>query len=219
MTGPDGTQSDNEARVRGSGTIYQVGQVHGDARMGNTDNSRRTTVSLGAFGVVAGVVMTLVVGFAVWKFAVADGQQGGTASPPSSGTSGTRTPPDGLRAKEVRLTRGTGADVDGTDVTAKPGDGAIGEVDLYLDQLNLVHANGGGFWSDSGPEEEARQRCTAAVAGGKYTNERIIPAASGTQYCFATSDGQVGWLRVKSADLSPAGSGAWSVLAVRTWIS
>ncbi|RDI26484.1 hypothetical protein [Lentzea flaviverrucosa] len=217
MTGPEGTQFDNEARVRGSGTAYQVGQIHGDASMGNIDNSRRTTVSLGTFGVVVGVVMTLVVGFAVWKFVVTDERPDGSPAAEATTSSETRTPPDGVRTKEVRLTRGTGADVDGNDVAATPGPGAVGEIDLHLGEFNLLRANGGGFHDDRGPEQQAQQRCAAAVAGGKYTAEAILPAAPGTQHCFATSDGQVGWLRVKSAELASVNSDAFTVLAVRVW--
>lgn len=222
MTGPDGAHNRNKARVRGPGTAYQAGQIHGDASMGNTDNSRSTTISLGAFGMVLGVVMTLAVGLGAWKLFASDGRPDGasvTATPRSAETgqasTRTNTSPDG--AKEVRLIAGTGVDVDGNDATATPVDGATGETDLYFDRFSLVYANEGGFWSYAGPEQDAQQLCTKAVAGGKNTEKAILPTESGSPHCFATSDGQVGLLRVKKGYLTSAGSDSSIVLAVHVW--
>ncbi|MGW6442931.1 hypothetical protein [Lentzea sp. NPDC055074] len=212
MTGPDGTQSDNEAHVRGSGTAYQAGQIHGDAHMGNT--TRTTTISLPAFGVVLGVVMTLVVGFAVWKLVATDEQQGAAATPTASGT---KTPPDGIRTKEVTLTRGTGVDVDGNDVEAREAEGATGDIDLHMTRFNLLYPSGSGFAADSGHEDKAQERCTKAVAGRKNIDGPTIPTTLGQQLCFATSDGQVGWLRVKSSSAASFDASSSVVLAVRVW--
>ncbi|GGN08540.1 hypothetical protein GCM10011609_55220 [Lentzea pudingi] len=211
MTGPDGSQSTNEARAQGSGTVYQAGQIHGGANMGNT---RTTTISLPAFGVVLGVVMTLVVGFAVWKLVATDGQPTGTAAPTSSGT---RTPPDGVRTKEVTLTRETGVDVDGNDTSAKDAEGPTGEIDLHLTRFNLLYPSGSGFAADSGHEDKAQERCTKAVVGGKNTGGPTIPSTIGQQLCFATSSGQIGWLRVKSSSLASYDASSSVVLAVRVW--
>ncbi|MCR3751802.1 hypothetical protein [Lentzea californiensis] len=216
MTGPE---IRNEAHAQGSGTVFQAGEIHGDARLGNViDRSRSTTVSLGAFGVIAGVVMTLLAGFAVWKLVQTDGSPvtapDGTVTTTSSRAT---TPVSGSRAKEVRLTRGTGVDVDGDDPKATGGDGANGEADLYLDRTNLLYANGSGFFTDRGHEQKAQERCTEAVAGGENTDPSIFPAVPGTQYCFETSTGQVGWIRVKNSTLSSFDSDASAVLAVQVW--
>ncbi|MDX3661442.1 hypothetical protein PV646_29405 [Streptomyces sp. ID05-26A] len=216
MTGPDGTQSDNEARVRGRGTAYQAGEIHGDAHMGNT--TRTTTISMPAFGVVLGVVMTLVVGFAVWKLVTTDEQTTGTSvSGTTVGGTKTKTAPDGIRTKEVTLTRGTGVDVDGKDVEVKDAEGPTGDIDLYVDRFNLLKVSGSGFAEDSGHEDDARERCTKAVTGKKNTGGPTIPYRDGQQFCFATSDDQIGWLRVQSSNLASFETSASAVLAVRTW--
>lgn len=225
MTEADDTQSTNKARVQGSGTVYQAGQIHGDATMGNT---RTTTISLPAFGVVLGVVMTLVVGFAAWKLLATDEQPSGTSasgtpvsetSVGGTSTSGTktRTPPDGVRTKEITLTRGTGVDVDGNDTEAKDARGATGDIDLYVTEFNLLYPSGSGFAKDSGHEDDARERCTKAITSGKNTGGPTIPSFTGEQLCFATSDGQIGWLRVKNSTLASFQADASAILAVRTW--
>ncbi len=219
MTGPDGTQFDNNARVRGSGTAFQAGEIQGDASMGNTDNSRSTTISLGAFGVIAGVVMTVLVGFAVWKFIAPGGSTGGppvTAQSGSATTSGHANAQLNGPAKEVRLNRRTGVDVDGDDTSAKSADGANGAIDLYVNENNYMYANGNDFSTDRGNEEQAQQRCTKAATTEKKLST-VLPLSPGEQYCFVTSDGQIGWLRVKSSTLLDWETDSSTVLAVRVW--
>ena len=230
MTEPD-PWADDAARTRNRvgenfGYSVQAGQAHGDVNVGT---SRNTTISLPALSVIIGAVMTLVIVLVVWKLVAAGNSQEATSTNPpagstpgtasTSGTSSTRpsTPPVASLAKEVRLLRNTGVDVDGDDTAAKRVDGANGKTDLYLNGYNLLTANGSGISEDRGPEQEARERCTEAVGNGQNAAPHVIPAVEGMQYCFATSDGRVAWIRVKTTTLATFDSSASLVLAVRVW--
>lgn len=218
MTEPDGPRYDNDARVRDSGTAYQAGEIGGDAHLGNSTSSRSTTVSLGAFGVIAGVVLTLAVGFTAWKLIATDGPADGSPVTTQNGSaSRTSAPANGPQAKEIRLTRETGADVDGDDNSARPSAGATDDTDLYLTDRTLLEASGTGFLTDRGHEDGAEKRCTDAVTARKNNEPGALPTTMGTQYCFRTSDGQIGWARVKTVALGVNDPDGFIVFSVRVW--
>ena len=179
--------------------------------------------------VIIGAVLTLVIGFAVWKFAEAENSPEATPTNPTSGstpnsapTPDTATkasaPADTSPAREVRLQRKTGVDVDGAGAKAERADGAAGTMDHYLSEFNLLYANGSRFFEDHGSEQEARARCTKAVADEGSAAGEIFPVM-GLQYCFVTSDRRVAWLRVKASTVSTFDSSASAVLAIRVWQS
>ncbi|KOV82524.1 hypothetical protein [Nocardia sp. NRRL S-836] len=220
MIGPDPRHQDvthNQVHSDRLDTAFRAGQVHGDAHVGTTTvNSRTTTISLPALGVVLGAVLTLVLGLVVWKVVATAHPQ---ASVPPIGSTvrtspKTSAPPDSTPVREVRLTGRTGVDLDGDETAARRADGATGDTDLYLTENALLYANGSGFADDRGSEQQARARCTDAVAGGYNTPSPILPLLAGTQYCFATSDRRVAWLRVKNSDWVSSGE---VVLAVLVW--
>ncbi|SDG05720.1 hypothetical protein SAMN05216553_105112 [Lentzea fradiae] len=219
MTGPD-PRDDNRTWTRNEvgdnhGTSVQTGQAHGDVNIGP---STHTTVSLSAVGVVVGAVMTLVIGLVVWKL-VAAGEtpavQAPAAQTPASAST-TGTPARGAPAKEVHLRRGTGVDVDGDDPKAGRADGATGDIDLYLNEFNLLYANGSDITYDSGPEQQAEERCREAASGG-MGDPAVLAADAGLQYCLVTSDKRVAWVRVTSSTLSSFDSTASLTFVVRTW--
>jgi hypothetical protein len=211
VTGPDprrddATQTHNQVRSDRLETAFQSGQVHGDAHVGNTIIDSRTTVSLSAVGVVVGAVLALVMGLVVWKVVATENPPAATSTIPPDGSTARTSPktsarPDSTPAREVRLTSRTGVDLDGDDAQVNRVDGASGDTDLYLNESGILHTNGNGFADDHGTEQQAKARCTDAVARGDNTNAQALPVMGGTQYCFATSDGKVGWLRVKTSKL------------------
>ncbi|WP_329792410.1 hypothetical protein V1227_11010 [Lentzea sp. DG1S-22] len=188
-------------------------------------NSRTTTISLPAFGVVIGVVLTLVAGFAVWKLT----GSGETTTPPVTTTrdaaaspprpvvtsSPAEQPAGGSRAREVRLARKAGADVDADGPVVQRTDGNTRATDLYLTGINLLQASGNGLFEDRGQEKDAQARCIETVATAQETP--VIPAAAGLQYCFVTSEGRLAWLRVRSANLATLDSSAYLAVMVRVW--
>lgn len=218
MTGPDPrdeqAQIHNRARTGGPGTVFQAGHVHGNAHVGN---SRTTTISLPAFGVVVGVVLTLVTGFAVWKLT----GSGETTTPPVTTTrDAAASPPgpqpaDGSPAGEVRLARKAGADVDVDGPVAQRTDGNTRATDLYLTEFNLLQASGNGLFENRGPEKDAQARCTETVATAEETP--VLPAVAGLQHRFVTSEGRLAWLRVQSVDLATLDSSAPLAVMVRVW--
>ena len=193
------------------------------------------TVLLALLSVVAGIVL---IGVALWLPAAPEGIADGSgrtspAAEPTTDTSTTgppattptntstqiNTPADaGGAVSEVRLERGTGVDLEAGETKGSRADGAVGKVDLYLTEFNLLYANGGGFYQDRGPENQAKARCTEAVTAQHDATPAILPASPGMQYCFATSGGRVTWLRVKHSTLSSFDS-AVVVLAIRVWQS
>ncbi|HUQ61620.1 hypothetical protein [Lentzea sp.] len=223
--GDNGTWTHNQVD-KNHGNAVQAGEAHGDVNVGtSTHNSRTTTISLPAVGVIIGVVMTLVIGLVVWKVVAADDPPADTSTAARDDatttdvttTPRTSTPARTTPAKEVRLQFKTGVDVDGDDTAAKRVEGATGKTDLYLSDFNLMYANGGGFADDRGPEQDARTRCTEAIESGQNSAPAALPASEGTQYCFVTSEGRVAWLRVKSATLSSYDAPPAVTLAVHVW--
>ncbi|ANZ41726.1 hypothetical protein BBK82_43055 [Lentzea guizhouensis] len=221
MTGPDPRHSDqthNQVRSDSLGNAFQTGQLHGDAHVGNT-TVRNTTVSLSALGVVAGVVITVVAGLVVWKVVATETAPAVTSTTVAGGSTirtspKTSTPNDSTRPREIRLSSRTGVDLDGDETVAERVDGASGDTDLYMTETGILYTNGNGFADDLGTEQQARSRCTDAVAAGQNSAAQVLPIMAGMQYCFATSDDKIAWLRVKDSKLAASSS---VVLAVQVW--
>lgn len=227
MTGPD-PWGDNGARTRNRvdenfGTSVQAGQAYGDVNVGT---SRTTTISLPAVSVIIGSVLTLVIVLAVWKLAGAENSPGAapaTTSPsldtspqPETSTRSSAPAVAASPAKEVRLQRNTGVDVDGNDTRAKRADGLSGQTDLHLDGFNVLFASSNSLSVDHGDEKGAKARCTEAAAGDGSKGP-ALPGMAGLQYCFVTSDNRVAWIRVQASTLATFDSSAYVVLAVRVW--
>lgn len=149
MTGPD-HWGDNGARTRNRvaenfGTTVQAGQAHGDINVGT---SRTTTISLPAVSVIIGAVLTLVIGLAVWKFTEAESSPGAApthgstpnSSPEPDRSTRTSAPAVASAAREVRLQRNTGVDVDRSDAKVQRADGLSVQIDLHLNGYNLLSA-------------------------------------------------------------------------------
>ncbi|WP_158853568.1 hypothetical protein [Saccharothrix deserti] len=118
--------------------------------------------------------------------------------------------------REVRLDRPSGIDLESSGTKGRKTDGATGGIDLYLDDFNVLHANGGDFHKDGGPEAGARARCAEAIAAQHNAEPQLLPASPGMQYCFTTSEGRTAWLRVKHSALLSFDAG-YVVLAAAVW--
>lgn len=124
-----------------------------------------------------------------------------------------------LYAKDVRLTYGTGVDLDRGDTRGFDVNGPNGEIDLFMNELNnvataAIRANGDELYADQGPEKDALALCTATLKAQKDTS--LFYGSAGTQYYFATSEGNVAWMRVN--DIVEAKSATdYVVLNVKVW--
>ncbi|GLY39519.1 hypothetical protein Amsp01_055430 [Amycolatopsis sp. NBRC 101858] len=148
---------------------------------------------------------------------------GGT---PSSGTSATGrptaadTPAAASFTGQVRLTYGTGVDLDrnqaeGTEVT-----GPNGDVDLFLKKYDpvaspTVLANGGDLYADDGPAKDAQARCAHALK--EQEKPSLFYVSDGAQYCFATSGGDTGWMRINDRSFEGVVAKDYVVLDVEVW--
>lgn len=200
------------------GNAFQTGQLHGDAHVGNT-TVRNTTVSVSALGVIAGVVITVVAGLVVWKVVATETAPAATSTTAVGGSTiktspKTSAPNDPSRPREIRLSSRTGVDLDGDETDAQRVDGTSGDTDLHMTGTGILHTNGNGFADDLGTEQQARSRCTDAVAAGQNSAVQVLPIMVGMQDCFAASDDKIACLRVKDAKLAASSS---LVLAVQVW--
>ena len=220
MTGPDPRydQTHNQVRSDSLGNAFQTGQLHGDAHVGNT-TVRNTTVSMSALGVILGVVMTVGAGLVVWKVVATETAPAATSTTVAGGSTVRTSPQTSVPAgpaprREIKLSSRTGVDLDADELQAGRVDGASGDTDLYLNETGLLYTNGNGFADDLGNDQQARSRCTDAVAAGQNSAVEVLPIMAGMQYCFATSAGKIAWLRVKASNLTTSSS---VVLAVQVW--
>ncbi|XVV02513.1 hypothetical protein ACQPW3_34930 [Actinosynnema sp. CA-248983] len=120
---------------------------------------------------------------------------------------------------EVRLTYGTGVDLDKRQPEGVDVEGPNGDVDLFMNDLNdvavaAVRANGGELYADEGPEKDARVRCTATLKAQKDTS--LFYGYAGKQYCFATSTGDVAWMRINDI-VEKKTATDYVVLNVKVW--
>jgi hypothetical protein len=88
----EGSSSENRIEADSlPGQAIQAGKVNGgiDARHTNVNSRSTTNINVPAVGVVLGVVLTLVVLFVVWRFAVSDdSNEIPSAIPPPASTTG-----------------------------------------------------------------------------------------------------------------------------------
>lgn len=148
---------------------------------------------IGLGSVVVGVVLG-----AVAVIMLTGPQPTPTPTPPPAST--TNKAPDGRKETvlEVRLSPGTGADVDAGEIKGKQVTGAVGPVDLFLDTSGLLVANDTAFYSQTDiPDNVVLAECAEAVEAQVRPEAQILPVSPLLRYCFTTSDGRVGWLRPK----------------------
>jgi hypothetical protein len=153
---------------------------------------------------------------------------GGTPSSgtPSSGTPATGRPTaSGTSAAasftgQVRLTYGTGVDLDRNQADGAEVTGPNGDVDLFLKKYDpvaspTVLANGGDLYADDGPAKDAQARCAHALK--EQEKPSLFYVSDGAQYCFATSGGDTGWMRINDRSFEGVVAKDYVVLDVEVW--
>ncbi|WFE30348.1 hypothetical protein O7623_14670 [Solwaraspora sp. WMMD791] len=118
-------------------------------------------------------------------------------------------------AVEVRIPSGTGVDLDAGQHEGVRVDGPIGDIDLHYDVAMGLRGNGADIYPDEGPSAQAAERCARAVAAELDGQPAVAIYRAGQQYCFRTSQGTVGWTRVK--DRPGISVDQYVVLDVRLW--
>jgi hypothetical protein len=149
----------------------------------------------------------------------------GTSPADTSGNTDATAPspaaPPTLFSGEVRLTYGTGVDLDKNQTQGVEVGGANGDIDLYLEKYNPVKmtdvlANGGDIYPDDGPEKDAQAQCVQELKEQKKPSG--FYGGNGNQYCFATSQGNTGWMRINDNSLKEGGAATdYIVLKVKVW--
>lgn len=135
------------------------------------------------------------------------------ASPDGVSTSGAPSSPG--PAVEVRIPSGTGVDLDVGQHEGVRADGPTGDIDLHYDVALGLRGNGVDIYPDDGSAAQAAQRCARAVAEELDGRPAVAIYGTGEQYCFRTSQGQLGWARVK--DRPGISVDQYVVLDVRLW--
>ncbi|RKT53700.1 hypothetical protein [Saccharothrix australiensis] len=213
-----------------AGTAVLAGSV---ARLETGDrHDRRGVVAL---TIVAVALTSAIVLIAVVALVGASARLSGSPTPETPGAAGTTGTPGtsprrvtptaaasatapkagGPAAREVRLDRGTGIDLESGAEKGQRTDGPTGGADLYLERFNFMQSSQGVFYPDEGPDANAESRCAQLIADDLDRAKEVIPTVGG-QYCFLTSEGKHAWLRVKYADLTATDKG-FVVLAVAVW--
>lgn len=139
-------------------------------------------------------------------------QASGSPTPSVDGGVQPETLREPMFAGEVTLQAGSGVDL---DQKGKATSSRTGGTDLYLDATRGMLGSGS-FFPDNGDQADGYERC-AGTKGRRDGYPAFIPVAI-VQYCFATSDGNVGWLTVADASHAPmAGSSGYVVVSVSVW--
>lgn len=121
---------------------------------------------------------------------------------------------------EVRLTYGTGVDLDQNQTQGVEVAGPNGDVDLFLKKYDPIAspsmlANGGNIYADDGPEKDAQARCAQALKAQEKPS--LFYVGNGDQYCFATSRGDTGWMRINDYSFRGVTVADYIVLNVKVW--
>lgn len=132
---------------------------------------------------------------------------------PDPGTGGPNGPI--LHEGEITLRSGSGADLEAAEVSEKRVTGPNGDIDLHYDVAAGLRANGGDIYDDRGPQQEALSRCRLAVSEDLDGRPGAGLYGSGAQFCFRTSQGRIGWVRVN--DLHGVYVDQVVVLNFRVW--
>jgi len=148
----------------------------------------------------------------------------GTSPASATGTTDTTAPspatPPTVFSGEVRLTYGTGVDLDKGQTRGVEVDGPNGDIDLFMKKYDpiasaSVLANGGNIYGDDGPEKNAQARCAQTLKAQEKPS--LFYINNGNQYCFATSRGDTGWMRINDYSLTEGAVTDYIVLNVKVW--
>lgn len=123
----------------------------------------------------------------------------GSATPDGTNTGGDAGPASGApptHEGQISLRSGSGADLEAAEVVEERTAGPNGDLDIHFDVAAGLRANGGNIFEDQGPQQEARSRCLLAVTEDRDGRPGAGIYGSGAQFCFRTSQGQIGWVRV-----------------------
>jgi hypothetical protein len=93
---------------------------------------------------------------------------------------------------QIRLTDGTGVDLDVSDPHPVETAGPNGPIDLFY-QAHYLRADDTALFEYSGTEAEAAAACPRIVATGQNALSSASPDP-GFRFCFRTSKGRIGWL-------------------------
>lgn len=123
-----------------------------------------------------------------------DGATTSAGATPNGGTEPVAGSP--LHEGQISLRSGSGADLEAATVSEERSAGPNGDIDIHFDVAAGLRANGGNVFEDRGPQQDARSRCLQAVTEDRDGRPGAGIYGSGAQFCFRTSQGQIGWVRV-----------------------
>ncbi|PPK70317.1 hypothetical protein V5P93_000804 [Actinokineospora auranticolor] len=145
---------------------------------------------------------------------------GGTATgskhQPTEPGSTTETDAPGSNLR-VRLGGGTGTDVDSGSPKARRVTGVAEDIDLYFAEGNYFKTTGMGFINYRESDGNAQSTCAYSLKDKVAKWEYLPTPQIDVEFCFATSDGRVGWLRVEGITSPGPDSDGELELSVRVW--